>query len=38
MFGWKVTKSLGIFIEGEYTKFWDSKIYQTNFGINLTLK
>ena len=38
MFGWKVTKSLGMFIEGEYTKFWDSKIYQTNFGINLTLK
>ena len=38
MFGWKVTKSLGVFIEGEYTKFWDSEIYQTNFGINLTLK
>jgi len=38
MFRWKVTKSLGIFIEGEYNKFWDSKIYQTNFGINLTLK
>ena len=38
MFGWKVSKALGIFIEGEYTKFWDSEIYNTNFGINLTLK
>jgi hypothetical protein len=38
MFGWKINKSLGIFIEGEYTKFWDSKIYQTNFGINITFK
>ena len=20
--GWKITKTLGIFVEGEYTKFW----------------
>ena len=38
MFGWKVGKSLGVFIEGEYTKFWDSEIYSTNFGINITMK
>ena len=38
MFGWKVSKAIGVFIEGEYTKFWDSKIYNTNFGINLTFK
>ena len=37
MFGWKVGRKLGIFIEGEYTQFWDSKIYATNFGINLQL-
>lgn len=37
MFGWKMTKALGVFIEGEYTQFWDSKIYATNFGINLRL-
>ena len=38
MFGWKVGKVLGVFIEGEYTKFWDSEIYSTNFGINITMK
>ena len=38
MFGWKVGKMLGIFVEGEYTKFWDSEIYSTNFGINITLR
>jgi len=37
MFGWKLTDNLGIFIEGEYTKFWDSKIYKTTFGINLEI-
>ena len=38
MFGWKISKTLGIFIEGEYTKFWDSEIYSSNVGINLTFK
>jgi hypothetical protein len=38
MFGWKINKVLGIFIESEYTKFWDSEIYQSNFGINITFK
>ena len=38
MFGWKVGKALGIFVEGEYTKFWDSEIYSTNFGVNITMK
>ena len=38
MFGWKVTKSIVIFIEGEYTKFWDSEIFNSNFGINITLR
>jgi hypothetical protein len=27
VFGWKLSKSIGVFVEGEYTKFWDSKIY-----------
>ena len=38
MFGWKVTKSIGIFVEGEYTKFWDSEIFNSNFGINITFR
>ena len=37
MFGWKVGRKLGVFIEGEYTQFWDSKLYATNFGINIQL-
>tara|TARA_R100000231_G_scaffold86645_1_gene65748 strand:- start:731 stop:1915 length:1185 start_codon:yes stop_codon:yes gene_type:complete len=38
MFGWKVTKSIGVFIEGEYTKFWDSEIYNSNVGLNITFR
>jgi hypothetical protein len=38
MFGWKVTKSIGIFVESEYTKFWDSEIFNSNFGINITFR
>ena len=38
VFGWKVSKSIGVFIEGEYTKFWDSKIFNSNFGVNFTFK
>jgi len=38
IFGWKINKSIGIFIEGEYTKFWDSKIYNSSVGINFTFK
>lgn len=36
-FGWKLSKSLGIFVETEYTKFWDSKIYQSSVGFNIRL-
>ena len=38
MFGWKVTKSIGVFVEGEYTRFWDSEIFNSNFGINITFR
>ena len=37
-FGWKVGKNIGIFAEGEYMKMWDSKLFQTTFGINFTFK
>jgi len=36
--GTKLGKSLGIFVEGEYSKMWDSKLYQTTFGLNYTFK
>ena len=35
--GWKISKTLGLFLESEYTKFWDSEIYQSSVGINFRL-
>ncbi len=35
--GWRLSKSVGVFIEGEYTKFWDSEIYQSSIGVNFRL-
>ena len=37
-FGWKIGKNLGVFIEGEYNKMWDTKFYNSTFGINYTFK
>jgi len=36
-FGWRVSKTIGIFVEGEYTKFWDSEIYNSSIGLNFRL-
>ena len=38
MFGWKLNKLIGVFVEGEYTSFWDSKIYNGSVGLNITLR
>ena len=37
-FGWKIGKNLGVFVEGEYNKMWDTKFYNSTFGINYTFK
>ena len=37
-FGWKVGRNIGVFVEGEYTKMWDSELYQSTFGLNYTFK
>ena len=37
-FGWKVGNNIGVFTEGEYSKMWDSRLFQTTFGINYTFK
>ena len=37
IFGWKLSKSLGLFLEGEYIKFWDSEIINSSVGINYKL-
>tara|TARA_B110000090_G_scaffold158463_1_gene174515 strand:- start:108 stop:1316 length:1209 start_codon:yes stop_codon:yes gene_type:complete len=36
--GWKINKNLGVFIEGEYSKMWDSELFQSTFGLNYTFK
>ena len=38
IFGWKLSKTIGIFAEGEYTKFWDSEIYNSSVGVNFTFR
>jgi len=35
--GWNITSKLGIFVEGEYTKFWDTEIFKSTVGLNLEL-
>ena len=37
-FGWKISRTLGIFIEGEYAKFWDSELFQSSVGLNFSFK
>ena len=37
-FGWKLGKSIGVFAEGEFTKMWDSELFQSTVGINYTFK
>ena len=32
--GWKITKSLGIFIEGTYLRYWEKPIYECKVGFN----
>ena len=36
--GWKLSKSIGVFAEGEYTKMWDSEFFITTFGVNFTFR
>ena len=35
--GWKISKTLGVFIEGEYLKMWDSEIFNSSIGFNIRL-
>ena len=32
--GWKLTKNLGVFVEGTYIRFWEKPIYECKFGFN----
>ena len=32
--GWRITKSLGVFIEMNYMRFWEKDVYDCKFGFN----
>ena len=34
IFGWKLNKSLGLFAEGKYNKYWDREWYDFKLGVN----
>ena len=34
VFGSRITKSLGMFIEGTHVKYWDKPVYEVKFGFN----
>ena len=36
--GWKLGRKLGIFVEGEYTKMWDTEFFYSTFGLNYTFR
>ena len=38
MFGAKISKGLGIFLEGNYLKYWDRVVYSSKVGINYQFK
>ena len=32
--GWKISRNLGLYIEGNYQKFWDREVYTAKAGLN----
>ena len=38
IFGYKISKSLGTFIEGKYNKYWNREWYDFKLGINYTIR
>ena len=37
IFGWKLTKSLGIFMEGKYNKYWNRNWHDFSVGANFII-
>ena len=37
IFGYKLNKNLGIFLEGKYNKYWNREWYEGKFGINYVI-
>ncbi len=38
IFGYKITKNLGTFVEGVYNKYWDRKWYDFKVGVNYLIR
>ena len=36
--GWKISRSFAIFLEGEYTKYWDTQFFMGTAGFNYTFR
>ena len=34
VFGSRITKSLGMFVEGTHMKYWEKPVYEIKFGFN----
>ena len=32
--GWRITKNLGVFVEGTYLEYWEKPIQEFKFGFN----
>ena len=37
IFGYKLNKSLGTFVEGKYNKYWNREWYDFKFGVNYVI-
>ena len=37
IFGYKLNKHLGTFVEGKYNKYWNKEWYDFKFGINYVI-
>ena len=38
IFGQKITKQLGVFVEGKYNKYWNREWYDFKTGINYIIR
>ena len=37
IFGWRLNKSLGVFLEGKYNKYWNREWHDFTVGLNYVI-
>ncbi len=37
IFGWRLNKSLGVFLEGKYNKYWNREWHDFSVGLNYVI-